>query len=450
MNNTKSYLQTRCWWLWPWLILFFSSLNVIFLGGKRRAFGVFVAELHVRFNGTVSLAELNWIGDSYAALGYMSTTLSTSLILFCGRRFRVFMSLGACFVLLSCLTSAYVPNPHWLFLTHTVFHGIGSSLILSVVGLIVNEYFDKNHRYHILATMLVSGGSVASVIFVQLFAAVVQNYGWRHAFIILGIVYFLVELGGVPFFKKNCAVNDYKRQFACFCYEENISGWKRLLVFLWFIDRVMTSIVTYGMLMNLADYVRRRGVELTKSSHLTMLFAGGEASTYLLGAIISAITGDFFKNKLRYVLLTTAALMSALLFLWEIFAYNSYLSYTIAFFSGFCMGPSITFLFPAGEEITRLPGYLAYPFSLVGMGVGMAVSPSLTGLIAERNNYRNFFAIQGGLMAVKTVCLVAAALILHFEDAIMHSESYEEFGDSDKEEVDMALNEEHTILPMKE
>ena len=436
-------LSMLCQRLWPWLVLCFGALNVIFLGGKRRAFGVFVAELHVDFNETVSLAELNWIGDSYAALGYITTTASTALILCCERRFRLFMFIGAFFVILSCFLSAQVPNPHWLFLTHTLLHGLGSSLILSVVGLVVNEYFNEQHHYHILATMLVSGGSVASIIFVQMFAVLVENYGWRQALIILGITYFAVELLSVPFFKKNQLVDDYTRQPVCVCHEENIKGcWKRLLVLLWFLDRVITSIVTYGLLMNLVDYVRRCNVNLTKSSGLTMLFAGGEAATYLLGAVVTATTGNLFKNRLRYLLLITTGFMTALLFLWQIFARKVYVSEIVAFFCGFCMGPSITFLFPAGEELTRLPGHFAYPFSLAGMGVGMLVSPLVTALIAERTDYRYFFAIQGGLMAMKTMGLLTASLILHFKRVVL-CESYEPIDTCDKE-TDVIFNGEQS------
>ena len=136
--------------------------------------------------------------------------------------------------------------------------------------------------------------------------------------------------------------------------------------------------------------------------------------------------------------------MTVLLFLWEIFAHDVHVSEIVAFFCGFCMGPSITFLFPAGEELTRLPGHFAYPFSLAGMGIGMFVSPLVTALIAEQTNYRYFFAIQAGLMAIKTIALLTASLILYFKRAVL-CESYEPLDTCDNE-TDVIFNEKQPAL----
>ncbi|CAL8085275.1 unnamed protein product [Calicophoron daubneyi] len=396
----------------PWLILAVSALSVIFLGGKRRAFGIFVAQLHAEFNQT-SLAELNWIGDSYSAVGYLTTTLSTSAILATGRRFWASQLLGAIFVFLACLTSSYVPNPHWLFMTHTVLHGIGSSLVLSSAGLVVNEYFDNNHRYHILATTLVSGGSVASIVFVQFYAYLIETYGWRQSFIILGILYFFVLILGTFVFHKNAAKADYRNENCVLLDRERLTCTRSSLLILWLFDRIITSIITYGMLLNLADYMHRREPSLTKSALLTTLFAAGEASTYLIGATLTGITQNFFKNRLKYILLVTSFIMSVGLIIWEFGAENQHLSQFLAFACGFCLGPSITFLFPAGEEMTMLPGHMAYPFSLGGMGIGMSLSPILSAVIAQAFKYRWFFLVQGALMAGKFFCLLASTILLN-------------------------------------
>lgn len=396
----------------PWLILTIAALSVVFLGGKRRAFGIFVAKLHAEFSN-ITLAELNWIGDSYAALGYLTTSLCTSAILATGRRFWASQFLGSVFVLFACITSAYVPSPHWLFLTHTLLHGIGSSLVLSTAGLVVNEHFDKNHRYHILATTLVSGGSVASIVFVEFYAYLVENWGWRLSFIILGIIYFLVLLIGTFVFVKDVTKPDYQSDRCALLNRDQLS-WKRsALLVLWFTDRIMTSVVTYGMLLNLADYMYRHETSLQRSALLTTLFAAGEASTYLIGAIATAITKDLLKNRLKYILMITSFSMFVGLTIWELEADNRTLSSFLAYVSGFCLGPSITFLFPAGEEMTMLPGHMAYPFSLGGMGVGMALSPVLSALIAQAFSYRWFFLVQGFMMLIKFVALLCSTLILH-------------------------------------
>ncbi|TPP62551.1 Monocarboxylate transporter 5 [Fasciola gigantica] len=452
----------------PWLILTIAALCVVFLGGKRRAFGIFVAELRAEFPN-ITLAELNWIGDSYAALGYLTTSLGTSSILATGRRFWASQSLGASSVLLACITSAYVPNPHWLFLTHTILHGIGSSLVLSTAGLVVNEHFDKNHRYHILATTLVSGGSVASIVFVEFYAYLVEHWGWRFSFVILGIIYFLVLFIGTFVFVKNPNKADYRSDRCVLISRDQLSCKRSALLVLWFIDRIMTSVVTYGMLLNLVDYMYRHETSLQRSALLTTLFAAGEASTYLIGAVATAITKDLLKNRLKYILLITSFILFITLTIWELEANSSRFSHFLAYISGFCLGPSITFLFPAGEEMTMLPGHMAYPFSLGGMGVGMVLSPILSAIIAQTFQYRWFFLVQGFMMLIKFFALLCATLILHnltsrgqgyvpatFEEiptsssVLYPDDSRSESSDSDEEPTTNNQNKPRSVLSSEE
>lgn len=394
-----------------WMILAMAATNVIFLGGKRRAFGMFVAQLRVEYDKMITLKELNWIGDSYAALGYMTTTLSSAVIIYFSRRYALFQFIGSCFVLLSCITSSLVPNPHWLFLTHTLLHGIGSSLILSVVGLVVNEHFPKNHEYRLLATTLVSGGSVASIVFVTFYAYLIQTLDWRVALAVLGVIYFFVNNLGTLFFRVNQDL-DVREQSKLNCsFFKTFNFWQFALLFLWFLDRIMTTVVVYGMLLNLGDYQLRKTNSLLKSSILTTLFASGEASTYLIGAIITAITKTFLTNRIKYIFVVTSLLMSISLIVWELSQDNVGLSYFLAFSSGFFLGPCVTFLFPGGEEMTTLPGHMAYPFSLAGMGVGMTISPLFTAAIAEVTDYKYFFVIQGGIFFLKFICDVLCIVI---------------------------------------
>uniref|UniRef100_A0A095A311 Uncharacterized protein n=1 Tax=Schistosoma haematobium TaxID=6185 RepID=A0A095A311_SCHHA len=93
--------------LYPWFILISAALSVIFLGGKRRAFGIFIAKLHSEYNST-TLVELNWIGDSYSALGYLTTSITTSIILYTNKKYGITQFFGAFFILLACITSSFV------------------------------------------------------------------------------------------------------------------------------------------------------------------------------------------------------------------------------------------------------------------------------------------------------------------------------------------------------
>ncbi|CAH8468067.1 unnamed protein product, partial [Schistosoma mattheei] len=83
---------------------------------------------------------------------------ATTAIIRWNRPYRCTMLLAGLLIFISCMTSAVVPSPGYLFLTHTLIHGLGSTLILCGTSLVTEEYFDRSHRFHVLATAFVSGG----------------------------------------------------------------------------------------------------------------------------------------------------------------------------------------------------------------------------------------------------------------------------------------------------
>ncbi|CAH8622938.1 unnamed protein product [Schistosoma guineensis] len=437
--------------LYPWFILISAALSVIFLGGKRRAFGIFIAKLHSEYNST-TLVELNWIGDSYSALGYLTTSITTSMILYTNKKYGITQFFGAFFILLACITSSFVLNPHWLFITHTILHGIGSSFILSTCSLIVNDYFYKNHPYHILATTLVSGGSVASILFIEFYAYLIDLYNWRLTFIILGIIYFIILfITSIIFYKKNTLIshvyksnpsNDH-HQWNLWNICWNLYWQQKLLLLLWFMDRIITSIVTYGMLLNLTDYVYQHETLLQNSILLTNLFASGEATTYIIGALLTGYTKNLLKNQLKYILILSSICMSIGLILWEYFAWNSIISIILSYMNGFFLGPSITFLYPVSEEMTLLPGYISYSLSLSGMGIGMLLSPLLSAFIAETFQYHWFFLIQGIIVIIKSICLLCSwRLIKHLIQFNKHLLYHKQHDPDDHDDDDDEEEEE--------
>ena len=65
---------------------------------------------------------------------------------------------SVCFFSVSCMSSSFVRGLEWMFLTHSILYGIGSSLIYMASSLVIGEYFDKDHKYHVLATSILLCG----------------------------------------------------------------------------------------------------------------------------------------------------------------------------------------------------------------------------------------------------------------------------------------------------
>ncbi len=66
--------------------------------------------------------------------------------------------LGVIILTVSCLSSSFVRGIEWMFLTHSLLYGVGSSLVYMASSLVIGEYFDKDHRYHVLATSILLCG----------------------------------------------------------------------------------------------------------------------------------------------------------------------------------------------------------------------------------------------------------------------------------------------------
>ncbi|VDN11528.1 unnamed protein product, partial [Dibothriocephalus latus] len=262
------------------------------------------------------MTELNWIGDSYAALGFFLMPFVSTIILKMNRAYRGAILTAGILIFISCFTSAVIPSPGYLFFTHTVLHGIGSTLILSTTALITGEYFDKTHRFHVLATTFVSGGPYGVLIFGPLFSIWTHDYGWRRAF----------EICGVLFLASNCisALVFYPKPDETYeelpCTEQGNSskeggseeartsraavepkaasgrGWalcswshlqENKQIFLWALERLLHNFVMYGLLMNLTTYVTEAlGNEIKKGSKINLYFGAGESTIFTAGALI--------------------------------------------------------------------------------------------------------------------------------------------------------------------
>jgi MFS family permease len=66
--------------------------------------------------------------------------------------------IGTVILAASCLGSSFVQTLEWMFFTHSLLYGVGSSLIYMASSLVIGEYFDKDHKYHVLATSILLCG----------------------------------------------------------------------------------------------------------------------------------------------------------------------------------------------------------------------------------------------------------------------------------------------------
>lgn len=408
-----------------WIVLLVSALNVILIGGKRRAFGIFVTALHNDFTNT-SMTELNWIGDSYAAVGFFLMPFMTTLIVHAGRAYRFAMMAAGAFIFVSCFTSAAVPSPGYLFATHTILHGIGSTLILCSTALITGEYFDKQHRFHVLATAFVSGGPYGVLIFGPLFSIWIHNYGWRHAFEICGVVFLTFNLLAAAVFQPKKSDNyeevDNSTQKETMEPVEPTAasgrGWAlvslshlkaNLQIVLWALDRLVHNFVMYGLLMNMTTYVTEAMKDrIEQGSKVNLYFGIGESLIFTAGALI----GDRMRGYLPLFYMVGAASAAIILLIMQSIYKNVKGVLILAGFLGAAVGTGNTFLYATSEEVMLIHGSVAFPMTKMIAGIGMLLAPLLSGTVIDTFSFRGYFISMAILVCIRGVLFIIICIIL--------------------------------------
>ncbi|OAF71451.1 hypothetical protein A3Q56_00770 [Intoshia linei] len=125
--------------------------------GITYSFGVFIVNLQTTYKKT--MAEENWVGTLSFAVSLCLSPLTVFIIRKMGKNaYQRSTIIGTIILSASCMFSSIIYTFEWIFLTHSVMYGIGSSIIYMSTSLLIGEYFDRNHRYHVLATSILLCG----------------------------------------------------------------------------------------------------------------------------------------------------------------------------------------------------------------------------------------------------------------------------------------------------
>ena len=101
----------------------------------------------------------DWIGTLSFCISLSCAPLSVAFIRCLRYRgYRLGSIIGTLILTVSCLSSSFAQNPEWLFVTHSLLYGVGSSLVYMASSLVIGEYFAKDHEYHVMATSILLCG----------------------------------------------------------------------------------------------------------------------------------------------------------------------------------------------------------------------------------------------------------------------------------------------------
>jgi len=130
----------------------------------------------------------DWIGTLSFCVSLTCAPLSVGFIRSLGsmNSYRISGLLGTGLLTVSCVGSSFVRQPEWLFLTHSLLYGLGSSLIYMSSSLVIGDHFRKDHRHRVLATSILLCGYPLGRLFVciqrccyHLVSSAIDAFWWR-------------------------------------------------------------------------------------------------------------------------------------------------------------------------------------------------------------------------------------------------------------------------------
>jgi MFS family permease len=183
------------------------------------------------------------------------------------------MGLALCFV--SLLSSSYVPNEHYLFLTYSIPFGIGSSIVFILGSVVTGMYYPPSQRYHISATVAISLGFPLGFLILNTFNDFLLSYfnnDWQRVQFIYSITTLVCLLGLSLFFTEKYAEydemgnNDVQHEVV---FNETIFNldhdkFAYLIQFLWLFGLLLNSCANNAVLIHLVITCFKSGFQNLK------------------------------------------------------------------------------------------------------------------------------------------------------------------------------------------
>jgi len=405
--------KNRLFYGWVVVIAFLTICAT--LNGVSHSFGVFFKSIESEFNLTRTVT---------------SSVLSANMILA-----AVFAVLGGCvsdrygprivvllmglFTGLSLLLTSQTSSPWQLFLGYSLLLAIGTGAAYTVAVSTTSRWFDKKRG---LALGITGSGAGLGTLFIAPFATyLISSVGWRMAYIIMGLVAWLIVIplsrllrknppeigalpdgaksppGGIGIEKKRGEGSTQLAGFSLIQASRTSSFW--LFGSIW----LLYSFSYLLVLTHVVPHAMDTGIPALEAATVLSLIAGSNVAGKLLMGRIS----DRASRKVTAII---CALLVAGAMIWLNWSHDLWMLYLFGIVCGFSLGgidPSVTALI--GDTFgLRSIGMIIGTLN-IGWGVGAAAGPAVGGLIFDVSK-SYFVAFLTGALAMLALALLVALI----------------------------------------
>ncbi len=375
----------------------------LLMWGTYRTFGLFLTPLSGEFgwSSTMTSGAFSFAYFLFGFLAIISGRLADKLgpravLVACG------LFLGFGYLLMSQVNSIWQ-----LYLFYGVAVGIGNSGDIPALATLARWFVKKRGM---VTGITKAGAGLGMVILPLLVNWLISSYGWRNAYVVLGIISMVGLVAAALFLKRDPGqIGQYPdgatepeeavsgvgvRQFSL----RDVVGIRQFWIFsaAWFLVHFCIQIV----MLHIVPHVIEQGISTTVAA--TILSAIGGAS--ILGRIGMGGVSDKLGRKATFIV-AMSILAAALI--WVQFAQAAWMFYLFAALYGIAHGAVFTLITPLLAELFGLGSLGAIFGAATFIGtIGGAIGPVISGRLFDiTGSYQQGFLLSFALSTIAIVLI---------------------------------------------
>ena len=380
-----------------WIVVATAFLSTMMGYGIPYSFGVFLKPLYSDFGWTRAMTAGAF--SAYAISHTVFAVFAGSLTDKWGPRV-VAATGGVCLagsmIMMSSITTLWEFYLYYVFLL-----GWGVAAAYTPMVTTVSRWFTVKRGLAISLT--VTGVGTGSLVLSPLAAWLIESYGWRTAYVVVGAIVFAVFIPIVLFIKKSPrenvkaaneetpniiqTVDDFSFMHAI----KTRSFWALSLSW------AFAALALWAVMIHMVPLITDKGIPLTTAGLLAGLTGGG--------SIVGRILAGFLSDKLgRKQILIAAFTLKTVMVVWLLFSQELWMFFVFAPLFGVSFGgwAGVIPAFPADYFGLKATGSI-FGFVLMIAGLGVAGGSFLGGYIFDVTHsyhYMIVMCIVGMLLAI--------------------------------------------------